>query len=425
MVVYDLALGLLARGHRPIVFSTRLGQLARDLQARTVPAIDNLADLGVTPDVIHAHHLPEAAMALLHFPATPAVYVCHDWDAWVDAPPRSPMVRRWVAVDEVCRDRLIARQGISPTAVRMIPNAIDLTRFQTRGPLPPRPARALAFSNYVSEDNILPAIRTACARAGVALDVVGLGVRNPHPWPEELLPCYDLVFAKARCALEAMAVGCAVILCDVFGCGGMVTAVDVNAYRRLNYGRRLLVRSPVTATTLERELARYDAADAAEVCRQVRAIAGLGEWFDAMLTVYKEAIAEPATEADRQAQFRFAAACLQQFVPYGHTNFEAKHRAELAEAIAVSRGAEGDKLRAALANESTSRAALQSERDGLQTELAREVSSRTALQNELADIRSSMTMRWRQRLWRAARICRTVSAWRPVFGVASAPRVRT
>src|SRR5258708_23999259 len=134
MVVYDLALGLLARGHRPIVFSTRLGQLARDLQARTVPAIDNLADLGVTPDVIHAHHLPEAAIALLHFPATPAVYVCHDWDAWVDAPPRSPMVRRWVAVDEVCRDRLIAGQGISPLAVRIIPNAIDLTRFKIRGP---------------------------------------------------------------------------------------------------------------------------------------------------------------------------------------------------------------------------------------------------------------------------------------------------
>jgi len=53
---------------------------------------------------------------------------------------------------------------------------------------------------------------------------------------------------------------------------------------------------------------------AAEVCRQVRAIAGLDEWFDAMLTVYKEAIAEPATEADRQAQFCFAAECLQQFV---------------------------------------------------------------------------------------------------------------
>ena len=35
---------------------------------------------------------------------------------------------------------------------------------------------------------------------------------------------YDLVFAKARCALEAMAVGAAVVLCDTHGLGPMVTS---------------------------------------------------------------------------------------------------------------------------------------------------------------------------------------------------------
>src|SRR5207248_10904224 len=130
-----------------------------------------------------------------------------------------------------------------------------------------------------------PTLRTACSRAGMTLDVVGLGVASPYPRPEELLPHYDLVFAKARCALEAMAVGCAVILCDVFGCGGMVTAADVDAYRHLNFGRRLLVRAPVTVETLQREIQRYDADDATEVCRRVRAVAGLEAWFDEMMIV--------------------------------------------------------------------------------------------------------------------------------------------
>jgi len=80
------------------------------------------------------------------------------------------------------------------------------------------------------------------------------------------------------------------------------------------------------------------------------------------------------------------------------------------------------KLRAALANESASRAALQSERDGLQTELAREVSSRTALQNELVDIRSSMTIALATAVGGGPPgSAERRPAWRPVFGVASAP----
>jgi hypothetical protein len=36
--------------------------------------------------------------------------------------------------------------------------------------------------------------------------------------PEEILGGYDLVFAKARSAIEAMAVGTAVVICDRVGC---------------------------------------------------------------------------------------------------------------------------------------------------------------------------------------------------------------
>ncbi len=56
--------------------------------------------------------------------------------------------------------------------------------------------------------------------------------------PERILPRYDLVFAKGRCALEAMAAGCAVIVCDAVGLGEMVTHGSVEEMRRWNFGAR-------------------------------------------------------------------------------------------------------------------------------------------------------------------------------------------
>jgi len=44
--------------------------------------------------------------------------------------------------------------------------------------------------------------------------------------PEEVLPNYDLVFAVGRAAIEAMAIGCAVIVADAYGLGGLVTPVS-------------------------------------------------------------------------------------------------------------------------------------------------------------------------------------------------------
>ena len=53
---------------------------------------------------------------------------------------------------------------------------------------------------------------------------------------------YDLVFAKGRCALEAAAVGAAVILCDIQGLGRMVTSETVAGMYAWNFGMRNLSR---------------------------------------------------------------------------------------------------------------------------------------------------------------------------------------
>ncbi len=59
---------------------------------------------------------------------------------------------------------------------------------------------------------------------------------NRSQAPEENLHRYDLVFAKARCAMEAMAVGCSVVVLEAQGMAGMVTSANVAEWRLWNFG---------------------------------------------------------------------------------------------------------------------------------------------------------------------------------------------
>jgi hypothetical protein len=87
----DLALELLRRGHRPVVYAPIVGGTTVDeLRRATFPVVDRLESIGFTPDVIHGHHAHQTMAALLHFETTPALFVCHDYTAWHDDPPRFP-----------------------------------------------------------------------------------------------------------------------------------------------------------------------------------------------------------------------------------------------------------------------------------------------------------------------------------------------
>jgi hypothetical protein len=254
--------------------------------------------------------------ALLHFPDTPAVSFCHGWLPWEEMPPRFPRVLRYVAVDHTCRDRLVAEGGVQPERVEVLLNFVDLQRFPPRSPLPTRPTRALVFSNYVHDGNSLPAIRRACADVGLALDVIGRGSNNACAAPERVLGGYDVVFAKARAALEALATGAAVVVCDATGCGPMVCARNFERLRRLNFGVRTLT-APATAERLVRELGRYDPADAAEVSRRLRAEGGRDRAVRRLVAIYEEVLCEweRAPAPDRLAENRAAAAYLQSVSP--------------------------------------------------------------------------------------------------------------
>lgn len=293
MHLLDLARGLLRRRCEAVVYAPKLGAFAARLRDLSVPVVDDLAHLHTTPDVVHGHYGPSLMAALLRYPTTPGVQTCHGWDWRGDVPPNLPRVLRRLAVDAVCRDRLVCGFGVPEEDVQVLFNGVDLARFAPRPKLPTTPRRAVVFSNYQTHRTVEPIV-TACGRAGVAVDLVGRRFGADCVQPECLLSDYDLVFAKGRCAWEALATGCAVVVADTTGLGPLVTSAELPALRLCNFGKRLMV-DPLTVELVGEQIARYDAADAACVSRQVRRENSLELLLDQLHSIYSEVIAEHQT----------------------------------------------------------------------------------------------------------------------------------
>ena len=315
LYVIELATSLLKRGYTPIVYSPQLGPSARELRNATVPVIDNLDAIATPPDVIHGQHHFETMTALLRFPNTPAVFFCHSFLQCEETPIKHPRIRKFIAVDDTCRDRLLCENDIPADRACVILNWVDIEKFQPRPPLPAKAAKALVFSNRASESTHLGAVREACRRSGLTLDVIGSDSGNLCERPQDVLGQYDIVFAKGRCALEAVAVGAAVVLCDDLGAGPMVTVGELDRLRRLNFGVRLL-REPVDPAVLEKEISRYDSEDAAEVSRRIRATVGRDVAIDQIVEIYERVVAEfkNTNGCDRDAEARAEAVYLRQLV---------------------------------------------------------------------------------------------------------------
>ncbi len=311
--VRDLALGLQQRGHVPIIYSPLLGELAQKLRSKTIPVVDDLNAIGAFPDIIHGHHHMETMTALLHFPGVPAIYFCHDSFSPLDSPPPSPRLLRFVAVDQPCYEKLVFEHGVPAERARRLLNFVDGARFEPRAALPSRPRHALLYGNYATEDANLGAVREACSRAGLQLDVVGLGVGNNITEPEKLLGKYDIVFAKSRAAAEALTVGTAVVIYCMRSVGPMVTVSELERLLPLNFGIRAMRThsTPESLTeALSREIARYDPQDAAEVSSRVRSLLTSDKAIDEILSLYGEVITEHrnAGTSDSLAEARAAAA---------------------------------------------------------------------------------------------------------------------
>jgi glycosyltransferase involved in cell wall biosynthesis len=310
LFVRDLAVRLVRLGHQVAAYSTVIGDVAEELRGAGVFVCERLGDLPWRPDIIHGHHNAETMTALLFYERTPAIFVAHGWVPWQEIPPLHPRIVQYVAVDEPTRHAAVTVHGVAPERIRVQPNFVDLERFRPRPALPPAPRRALVLSNYVDERSAA-AVREACAQAGIEVDVRGRSIGHMARHPEDVLPQYDVVFAKGRAALEAVSVGNAVIVSDTFGVGPMVSLRNARELRTLSCDFRKLV-VPLSAQAIARELKRYDPVDAARVSRLARAHVGLDRAVRAFLRIYEDSAARflssvPDTEAEAAAEAAYVA----------------------------------------------------------------------------------------------------------------------
>lgn len=132
LYVRDVATQLINRGHKPLVYSPRIGQLADVLRRRSIPVVGDLDSITVKPDLIHGQHHLETMTALARFPGTPAIFVCHGWLPWEETPPVHPRILQYVTVSDALRDRLIYEFGIPAAKITTILNSVDLEAFRAR-----------------------------------------------------------------------------------------------------------------------------------------------------------------------------------------------------------------------------------------------------------------------------------------------------
>lgn len=296
LYVRDVALKLRELGHQPVCFSFDHGPVAEELRREGIAVTAELGAHLRPLDLIHGHHRIETTLAAMAFPDVPVLSFCHGPKVWPESPCIMPNVVGYVAVDLACEERLI-NEGIPKDRIRLLLNFVDTRRFRPRDPLPDRPRRALVFSNSASESSHLPVIREACAAANIRVDVAGAASGMTCDDPENLLPQYDLVFAKARAAIEAMAVGCAVIQCDYFGAGHLITPERFDALRPLNFGFKSML-APVSVEHLAGEIAAYNPESARRVAERVRLEASLDRGIEQLIACYRDAVAAPFEAVD-------------------------------------------------------------------------------------------------------------------------------
>lgn len=266
--VKELAIELINRGHAVEIFTLVKGALANELIEKGINVTSNLKQLKLIPDIIHAHQNITTLKALSFFKFTPAVYFIHDRTSAFDHPFRHANILKYVAVDYNCKERYYIENDFKEEDVEVVYNWVNTDRFRLKKQINPRPKKALVFSNYLNENNIYPEIKEACVELGIEIEIIGSSSGNPCLKPEELLQKYDLVFAKAKAAIEAMATGAAVIVCDFRGLGGMVTSSNMKHFRDFNFGMKLMTNSP-TKNNLIKEINKYNSSETIKVSEYI------------------------------------------------------------------------------------------------------------------------------------------------------------
>lgn len=257
--VLTLARALLKRGHVVAVYSPTPGEgdPARVLDGVRVSR--TLEAVGFEPDVLHCHHLPCAIEVVMKWPHTPSLYLVHDATEWHDALPPVEAFDVIAAVDRNCAER--AMREAPGTAVQIVPNPIEQGKLavvrRTR-----RPRSLLIYGKSARDRSWNRRLRLAALANGVFKFRVLEADRDPLG----RLGHFDIILARARCAMEACLSGAYTVLFDRGLCGGSVTPENVEFLLGWNFGRGVFGEA-LTYARFKELLRGYSADSALDAAR--------------------------------------------------------------------------------------------------------------------------------------------------------------
>ena len=240
-------------GHEVCMYSPKLGPFADHVRRRGVDIAAELRDLPegcdvvLTQDALVVYDLAERYPSAFH-----AFRICGDVFDFQLPPQLDGIVDMIVALSDRYA-RLAGACAVNAPVLRLrVP--IDSDRLLPVAPIRPRPQRAVLLGNYPDRDQL---VRDAWERNGVEVIRVGAHPTRQRYDLSAALADADIVVAKGRAALDAMACGRAVSLFDVFGGDGWVTPSSYAAIEADNFAGQATSRV-IGIAELERDLADYD-----------------------------------------------------------------------------------------------------------------------------------------------------------------------
>lgn len=293
LFLMEVAAELARRGHEVAVYAGAVGRIGRDFQERTgIPVMEDPRLCPWTPDIIHGQNRIHALKGLMAFPSIPAILYLHGFLPVLEKPFLHPRIHRYVAISQGIAKRWIEGLGIPGEKFEVIPNHIDLGRFQrVRTPLE-HPRRALLYSNGRFTEGQISEIRKACEARGLTLEMAGSCVGRQITEPEQILPDYDLVFAMGRSALEAIASGCGVIPVFADMAEEIVLPENLERLRDQNMSVRVLIHQKLTAEWIISQIERWDPQGIVAVTQWIREEACLSKTIDRLEEIYSSVISD-------------------------------------------------------------------------------------------------------------------------------------
>jgi hypothetical protein len=238
-------------GHEVLLYSPVLGAFSAAAERRGLTVAGRLEDLPEACDVVLAQDTIVSHDLAGRYPEALHVFrICGDvYD--FQLPPQVPGLVDLVVVLSDRYERQARGCAVQPRVLRLR-TPIDVDRLVPAGPIAEQPRRAVLLGNYPERTGVVEA---ACARHGIEVARVG-GAAQSFDVAGALAGA-DIVFAKSRAALDAMACGRAVYVLDVFGGDGWVTPEsypDLEADHFAGLATGLVV----DIDALDRDLAAYD-----------------------------------------------------------------------------------------------------------------------------------------------------------------------